>query len=316
MKEGNYMFCEKCGVQLPDGTAFCTQCGADLRASAPAPAAPAPVQAQPAPAPVQTAPAQPFIPQQPVAPAYMPPVAPPPAAYSPAPKTAGTGFRVVNCILAPIALTCAILYYVFAMIDVVEYFSYSSYVFTGVTTVIDLTIMLVCAIMLLAASTKRDYRRGGSVMPLTLFVASTLAFFIVDIARYGTDVLDYYFKARNGLEQTIPFILLIVAMVFWWMLVKKTRSPRPTIWPMWIALGGLTVELVFKGISLFRALDRTANYGLFAYIYYVLFFRVCSFLVIRTALLGKRGVPVAGRPPVGQYVPNYMPPTYQGPYGG
>ena len=43
-------FCTKCGAQVPDGSTFCTACGATLAAAAPAPA-PVPQQAAPAPAP-------------------------------------------------------------------------------------------------------------------------------------------------------------------------------------------------------------------------------------------------------------------------
>ena len=43
------MFCEKCGTQLPDGSTFCTACGAQLNAPAAPQAAPAqPVSAAPA----------------------------------------------------------------------------------------------------------------------------------------------------------------------------------------------------------------------------------------------------------------------------
>lgn len=41
------MFCEKCGTQLPDGSAFCTACGAQLNA-APQAAPAQPVYAAPA----------------------------------------------------------------------------------------------------------------------------------------------------------------------------------------------------------------------------------------------------------------------------
>lgn len=63
------MFCFKCGQQLPNGSAFCTACGA----AQPTPA--------PAPRPVYQAPAQPPY-QAPAAPQYQPPVQ---TAYAPAP---------------------------------------------------------------------------------------------------------------------------------------------------------------------------------------------------------------------------------------
>ncbi|MBR4914491.1 MAG: zinc-ribbon domain-containing protein, partial [Clostridiales bacterium] len=46
------MYCESCGTFVPDGQAFCSNCGAPVSAPAPAPVAEAPVvAAAPAPAP-------------------------------------------------------------------------------------------------------------------------------------------------------------------------------------------------------------------------------------------------------------------------
>ena len=77
-------FCTKCGTKLPEGSLFCTSCGASLASApaspAPAPAAPAPAPAAPAPAPAAPAPA-------PAAPAPAP-VAPAPASAAPAPAPA------------------------------------------------------------------------------------------------------------------------------------------------------------------------------------------------------------------------------------
>ena len=330
------MFCEKCGVQLPDGTAFCTQCGADLRAAeAPAPTAapavdptPAPaVAVEPTPAPAPTAPPvqsyvqQPaYVPQQP---AYMPPVAPPPAAYKPAPTTAGTGFRVVNCILAPFALTLAILHVVLSLKNTFDYFEYSGGVLSGIMNLVMLVITLVCAIMLLAAATKREYRRGGTVAPLLVYVISQFMYTIVNIIRFGGDALRYYFSDGDGLEQTIQLFLLLLSVVFFFVLIGSARSPRPALWPLWLVLVGLVVSLVLEVVFFVQMMDYIGYYiedslnSVFTSVYYILFFLIYIFMAIRTALLGKRGVPVGGRPPVAQpYVANYVPPTYQGPYGG
>lgn len=60
------MFCESCGASIPDGQAFCSNCGAAAPAQA-APAQAAPVQAtpvQPAPAPAPQPMAQPVQPVQ------------------------------------------------------------------------------------------------------------------------------------------------------------------------------------------------------------------------------------------------------------
>ncbi len=54
------MICPKCGAQIPDDSAFCTSCGAQIAQAAPQPA-PQPAYAQPAPAYAQPAPA--FAPQ-------------------------------------------------------------------------------------------------------------------------------------------------------------------------------------------------------------------------------------------------------------
>ncbi len=62
------MICNYCGAQLPDGSAFCTNCGASLSNAQPAAPVAAPVT------PVYTAPATQvtYIPQQPIA-THIPP---------------------------------------------------------------------------------------------------------------------------------------------------------------------------------------------------------------------------------------------------
>ena len=65
------MFCTNCGTQLPDGSRFCSQCGAPQTAAAPAQGAyQQPVYQQPA------APTQQPVYQQPAAPVYQQPVYP------------------------------------------------------------------------------------------------------------------------------------------------------------------------------------------------------------------------------------------------
>lgn len=301
------MFCKNCGAQLPDGASFCAQCGAETRAAAPAQTIPAP-----APAPIQTpAPTMPAaawggpMPQTPLA-----------------PTTAGTGFRVVNCILAPFALMFAILNFVFSIKNAFDYFEYSSRVLSGITAVVGLVLMLVSAIWLLAVATKREYRRGSAVVPLVLYIASELMHMLINIIQSQGEALRYYyFTTDNGLKQTIPLFLVFVSMIFYFVLVKSARSPRPALWPLWIVLVGLVAEVVSECLY-FSEIAEYMDYFmedspnlLFSFLFYVLFFLICIFMVIRTALLAKRGVPIAGRPRGGQpYAAPYASAPYQPPY--
>lgn len=89
------MFCRNCGFQMPDGAGFCTNCGAALTASEPAPA-PAPA-AQPAPAPVaQPAPA---------------PVEQPAPAPAPQKKSSKAALWIILGVLLAAGVTVAILWY-------------------------------------------------------------------------------------------------------------------------------------------------------------------------------------------------------------
>ena len=65
------MFCPNCGTQNPDGTSYCSNCGAPLAANANPASAPAPVPA-PAPAPIPVAPVAPVAPAPQPAPSYTP----------------------------------------------------------------------------------------------------------------------------------------------------------------------------------------------------------------------------------------------------
>ena len=126
------MFCKNCGNQLPDGTAFCNNCGAAQNAPAPQPAPvaeqpisapapapvapvapPTPVAGQPVSAPApQPAPVAPVASQQPAP--VQPPVAPPPMAqmpqgYVPAPvpapaKKGHKGLIIAICIVLVVAI--------------------------------------------------------------------------------------------------------------------------------------------------------------------------------------------------------------------
>ncbi len=85
------MFCTKCGTKLPDGTAFCCECGAPLRQPQPAaPQQPAPQPAAPANAPqpnvYQQPVQQPAAPAQPAQPNYQQPVQQPAPAKAPQPN--------------------------------------------------------------------------------------------------------------------------------------------------------------------------------------------------------------------------------------
>ena len=241
-----------------------------------------------------------------------------------APTTAGTGFRVVNCILAPFALTFAILHFALSLNDAFRYFEYSGGAFSGIVELVSLTITLVCAIMLLAAATKREYRRGGTVAPLLVYVISQFAFMLLNIIRYGGDTLRYYFSADAGLEWTIELFLLLLSVIFFFVLVGSARSPRPSLWPLWLVLVGLVAALVMECIWFVQMTEYTSYIiedslsSISISLYFMLFLLINIFMAIRTAVMGKRRVPLAGRPQGGQpHVANYVPPTYQGgPYGG
>ena len=67
------MYCESCGNLVPDGQAFCSNCGAAVAQAAPAAQpAPAPMAAAPvaAPAPAPAPAPQPMVQPQPAQPAY------------------------------------------------------------------------------------------------------------------------------------------------------------------------------------------------------------------------------------------------------
>ena len=139
------MYCESCGNFIPDGQAFCSNCGARVASPAPsAPAAPAaPVQsAAPAAmpvAPVATAPAavqpiqaapqpvyqQPDITyQEPQAaqPAYQQPVYQPVAAVNPIPAKRGNGAAVAGLVFGILTVvTCWIpfIFYVFGLLGLI-----------------------------------------------------------------------------------------------------------------------------------------------------------------------------------------------------
>ena len=93
------MFCSKCGTQLPDGSAFCSNCGNPTAAPA-APVAPVtPVAEAPAPAPV--APVATVAP----APAPVAPVAP-----QPAPKKNHALVIVIVAVIAALAVLVGVLF--------------------------------------------------------------------------------------------------------------------------------------------------------------------------------------------------------------
>lgn len=144
------MYCESCGNFIPDGQAFCSNCGARVASPAPsAPAAPAaPVQsAAPAAmpvAPVATAPAavqpiqaaapqpvyqqpayqQPAQPvyQQTIQPVYQQPVYQPVAAVNPIPAKRGNGAAVAGLVFGILTVvTCWIpfIFYVFGLLGLI-----------------------------------------------------------------------------------------------------------------------------------------------------------------------------------------------------
>lgn len=88
------MFCRNCGTQLPDGTAFCSNCGQGTTATAPPTQAPPVQMQQPAPPPAYQQ--APQYPQQP------PPYPQTPPIYNPysQPKSSSTNVAIFLVILA------------------------------------------------------------------------------------------------------------------------------------------------------------------------------------------------------------------------
>lgn len=117
------MFCDKCGKEVPEGSTFCTECGAKVEippgATAPAAAAPAapPAEAPPPPPPgVTVSPPAPepeaAAPVMPAAPAEAggPPPGPPPAPAMGAmpPKKKRTGLKVGIAVVAAIVVLAVV----------------------------------------------------------------------------------------------------------------------------------------------------------------------------------------------------------------
>ena len=136
------MYCESCGNFIPDGQAFCSNCGARVASPAPsAPAAPAaPVQSAapvampvapvaPAPAavqPIQTPAPQPVyqqpVYQQTIQPVYQQPVYQPVAAVKPIPAKRGNGAAVAGLVFGILTVvTCWIpfIFYVFGLLGLI-----------------------------------------------------------------------------------------------------------------------------------------------------------------------------------------------------
>ncbi len=93
------MICEKCGTFNNDEAAFCTTCGADMKAQAPvAPAQPNPYQSNPYQNPYQPQNPNPYQnPYQPQNPYGAPPVAP---------AQPGKGLAIAGMVLGIISLLC------------------------------------------------------------------------------------------------------------------------------------------------------------------------------------------------------------------
>ena len=109
------MFCPKCGSQLPDGSKFCSSCGARI-GQAPGPGAAAPQASGPgavapqAPGPGAAAPQTPGIPQQPGRAAYAPApgVAPAPGAVRKHPRV-GKGPVIVGLVAIAVVVAAVLI---------------------------------------------------------------------------------------------------------------------------------------------------------------------------------------------------------------
>ena len=130
------MYCESCGNFIPDGQAFCSNCGARVASPAPsapvqsaapvampvAPVAPAPAAVQP----IQTAAPQPVyqqpVYQQTIQPVYQQPVYQPVAAVKPIPAKRGNGAAVAGLVFGILTVvTCWIpfIFYVFGLLGLI-----------------------------------------------------------------------------------------------------------------------------------------------------------------------------------------------------